>query len=264
MSSFTLDKTIFKPALYKDLRNVWFEGIELDAKDIDMKVVKRWFMGSPEERVVFDGVCRDKFAHALEAIGPERFPDANGEPFLRDLRDATQEDSKSDGAEAAWTALSIILLLDQIGRNIFRTNEGLAKVYNHYDKIAYSFVRSILSPDSAAGRPDLHPQWRSSVVHRMWFYMPLVHSEEIQAHDIYDKIMADFGEELAQEEGNETMLRFLEQALKAEKDHRDILDKFGRYPHRNAALGRETTPEEKKFMDEGGATFGVAQEKPKA
>jgi uncharacterized protein (DUF924 family) len=53
----------------------------------------------------------------------------------------------------------------------------------------------------------------------------------------------------------------LDAQFKAEKDHRDILNKFGRYPHRNGPLGRSSTDEEKRFLEEGGETFGVAQEK---
>ena len=257
MSSFVLDKDIFKPALYKQLQHVWFDGIELGAKDVNMDAAKRWFMASAEEKVAFDGVCREKFGHALEAIGPEKFPAASAEPFLREITEA----AKADGAEGAWTALSLVLLLDQISRHIFRTNDGLVKVYNHYDKMSYALMRSLLSADSPIGRPDLHPQWRLSTVFRLWFYLPLVHSEEIEAHNLYDEIMASFGKELEQEGASESMRMFWSKGLEAEKEHRDILDKFGRYPHRNEALGRTATQEEKEFMEAGGATFGVAQEK---
>jgi uncharacterized protein (DUF924 family) len=260
MSSFMLDKDIFKPTLYKQLQNFWFEGFELSAKDVNMSAAKRWFATSAEEKAAYDGLCRDKFGHALEAIGPERFSNPSAEPFLREIQDAMQADTNGDGAEGAWTALSIFVLLDQLSRHMFRTNEGLAKIYNHYDKISYLVLQALLSPDSPIGRLDLHPQWRLSTVYRLWFYMPLVHSEDIHAHDQLDEIFASFGKELAQEGGSESMCIFLQKALEAEKDHRDILEKFGRYPHRNASLGRSTTADERKFLDEGGATFGVEQE----
>jgi uncharacterized protein (DUF924 family) len=262
MSSFTLDKDIFKPALYKELQNVWFEGIELGAKDVDMSVAKRWFAASAEDKIAFDGLCREKFGHALEAVGPEKFPAASAEPFLRELREVAQADPQGvNGAEGAWTAISMVLMLDQISRNIFRTNECLAKVYNHYDKISYSLMQSLLSPDSPIGRPDLHPQWRASTVHRLWFLLPLVHSEKISAHDQYDEIMASLGEVLEKEGASGSMKMFWDKGLESEKEHREILERFGRYPHRNEALGRATTEEERKFLEEGGATFGVAQEK---
>ncbi|KAF2252953.1 DUF924-domain-containing protein [Trematosphaeria pertusa] len=261
MSSFTLDKDIFNPTLYKKILDVWFEGHELGAKEINMDVVKRWFMGSPEEKLVFDGVCREHFGHALEAIGPELFPNPNAEPFVREIQETAQRDTKGDGSDTAWAALSIVLLLDQVPRNLFRTNEGLAKVYTHYDKISQSLVKTMLSPDAPIGRPDLHPQWRFSFPYRMWFYLPLLHSEDIDAHDMLDEIYARLGEDMGREEGHEAEKVFLAQSIKAEKEHRHILDKFGRYPHRNYALGREPTLEEKKYLEEGGNTFGVAQEK---
>jgi uncharacterized protein (DUF924 family) len=52
---------------------------------------------------------------------------------------------------------------------------------------------------------------------------------------------------------------WLENYQKSAKDHRDILERFGRYPHRNTALGRVSTEEERRFIEDGGATFGVAQ-----
>lgn len=261
MSTFQLDKAIFNPALYQRLRKVWFEGADLDAKDVNAKVAMRWFNASPEDRIAFDDVCRATVGHALEAIGPDRFPNPTADPFLREIQDASQADPEGDGTGGAWAALGLILLLDQIPRNIFRTNEGLAKIYNHYDKISYSLARSILGPNAPVARPDLHPQWRTSVPYRMWFYLPLLHSEDLRGHDMFDGLVEGFGEDLAKAGPSESMQAFYQKLVDSEKDHRSILDKFGRYPHRNVALGRETTPEEQNFMDGGGATFGVAQDK---
>lgn len=260
MSSFALNKDIFNPSLYKQVQNVWFEGHALGSQDISMDVVQRWFLAPPEEKLRFDKICRNNFAHALEAIGPEEFPNPSAEPFLDEIHESVQRNPTDDGADAAWTALSIIILLDQISRNIYRTNEGQRKIYTHYDKIAYSLVNTLMSPETPIVRPDLHPQWRLSLAHRQWFYMPLMHSEDLDAHKILDDIFAKFREDLGKEDGYESMKQFLERSMKSEKDHRDILEKFGRYPHRNGALGRESTDEERKFLAGGGATFGVAQE----
>ncbi|PVI02474.1 DUF924-domain-containing protein [Periconia macrospinosa] len=264
MSTHTLDKNIFNPTLYKNIQTAFFEGVELGAKTIDFAVLKRWFTGTPEEKLAFDNVCREQFGRALEAIGPDQFPRPTAEPFVRELEEMAAKHTGSDGSEVAWTAVSMALLLDQAPRNIFRTNEGLAKVYNHYDEIAHSLVKVLLSRQSPIGRPDLHPQWRLSMLHRMWFYMPLMHSEDIASHELHDHIMAELKEELRRENGNEAMLGLLDKSMESEKEHRDILDRFGRYPHRNQALGRKSTPEEMKFLAEGGATFGVAQNKAEA
>ncbi|KAF2009807.1 DUF924-domain-containing protein [Aaosphaeria arxii CBS 175.79] len=260
MGSFTLDRTIFNSELYDRVRDIWFEGHPLDAKEVSIPVLRRWFMGTPEEKVEFDSICRENFKHALEVIGPEKFPSPTAEPFLRQIEEVVQNDTTPDGSKAAWTTLSMVLLLDQMTRNIFRDKSGLAKVYSHYDQIAYSLILHLLSSDSPIQRPDLHPQWRVSVAHRQWFFLPLIHSENIEAHNKASEIMAKLKEDI-ESEGVERQSQFLEQGLKAEREHREILDRFGRYPHRNLALGRKSTAEEERFLAEGGATFGVAQAK---
>jgi uncharacterized protein (DUF924 family) len=261
MSSFTLNKDIWNPTLYKRMQDVWFEGLALGSQEVPMETVKRWFMLSSGERDAFDAQLRKDFGSALESIGPEEFPNPTAEPFLREIRDAAQRNPADDYSEAAWTSLSITLLLDQVPRNLNRTKEGLVKVYTHYDKISAALSSVLMSPDSPIGRPDLHPQWRYSLAHRTWFYLPMVHTEDIEVHRQLDDIYAECEEELNKQEGLEGSKSFLEQGMKSEKEHREILERFGRYPHRNECLGRASTEEEKTFLTEGGATFGVVQSK---
>lgn len=260
MSAFALNKDIFNPALYKEVQKVWFQDYTPDKQTIDYDIVKKWFGASPDERHAFDATCRASFAHALDAIGPDKFPNASAEPFLREIHDAVQRSPENDGAEAAWTALSLALLLDQMPRNIFRTHDGLVKVYTHYDKIAYSLITALMSTSTPIVRPDLHPQWRLSASHRLWFYLPLVHSEDVEAHKKYDEIIREFKKDLETVEGYEGSKKFLERATQSGIEHRELIDRFGRYPHRNGALGRTSTEDEKKYMAAGGMTFGVAQE----
>jgi|SRR5690242_4532329 len=259
MSSFTLDKSIFTPALYQSIQDVWLGGVNPNGEEVNMDVVRRWFMGTPEERLALDKKCSDNFLHALDAIGPQKPSSATADQFLDQLTEIAQNDTVGDGAEAASAALSIAILLDQMPRNIFRTDEGLVKVYTHYDKISQAFIRTLFSSKSPISRPDQHPLWRKSTAHRMWFYMPLCHSEDVEAHKQLDGLLEDLQRDLDTQTGCAGSKNLLEGQFKAEKEHREIIDKFGRYPHRNGALGRESTKEEIKFMSEGGATFGVAQ-----
>lgn len=263
MSSFTLDKTIFTPALYQRVQDVWLGGIDPNGEEVNMDVVRRWFMGTPDERLALDKTCSDNFLHTLDAISPAKLTTPTAQPFFSQLTEIAQNDSKGDGAEAASAALSIAILLDQMPRNIFRTNEGLVKVYTHYDKISQAFIRTLFSPASPIPRPDQHPLWRNSTAHRMWFYMPLCHSEDVEVHKQLDGLLEDLQKDLDAQPGCAGSKKLLEGQFKAEREHREIIDKFGRYPHRNSALGRKSTEEEIKFMSEGGATFGVAQEKTK-
>lgn len=263
MSSFNLNKEIFNPGLYKQIRDIWFKDTPIGATEIDMSVAKQWFMASAEEKADFDGICRHNFARALEAVGPDQFPNPSAEPFLREIEQAVQNNPTDGGAEAACTALSIVLLLDQITRNIYRNQEGLVKVYNHYDIICFSLMSRLLSTDTPLVRPDLHPQWRKSPIFRLWFYLPLIHNEDLNMLEKAIEIEEELEKELDGEEGFENAKMFVQEGLKSTREHRDILRKFGRYPHRNISLGRESTEEEKKFLTEGGATFGVAQTEEK-
>jgi uncharacterized protein (DUF924 family) len=132
------------------------------------------------------------------------------------------------GQYDAWAAtpegaLALLLLLDQFPRNLYR-NSGHAFAT---DPKARAIARTAI----AAGHDQaVEPALRS------FFYLPFEHSE--------DPADQDYAVELCRALDAET--------LKWAEIHRDIIVRFGRFPHRNAALGRETTGEEKVFLDEGG------------
>ncbi|KAF1996660.1 DUF924-domain-containing protein [Amniculicola lignicola CBS 123094] len=264
MSSFQLDKTIFNPTLYARIREIWFQDLKPSDTEIPPSVIKQWFANTPDEKVHFDGVCREAVGRALDSISPSNFPNPNAAPFLQQLEEVVKKEKSEggDGSEAAKTALSMVLLLDQMPRNLFRTKEdGLANVYTHYDKISLPFLMSFFSSSPLITRPDIHPLWRLSPSYRMWFFLPLVHSEDLAVHDLLDVSFRESKRDMEEGGGSPGLMMFIEKGMESEKEHRDILEKFGRYPHRNEAVGRETTAEEKAFMVEGGASFGVQQEK---
>jgi uncharacterized protein (DUF924 family) len=261
MSTFELDKTIFNPTLYKELTDVWLGGVDLKGEELPDEALKRWFRGTPDEQIVFDALCRAKFAPALESIGPDKMPKSTAQPFVDEIQEVARNDSCGNGSQAAWTALSLTILLDQIPRNIYRTGTGLRNVYVHYDTLSYALIRALFSPSSPIPRPNQHLQWRHSFAHVLWFHLPLVHSENIEAHDLLDGIQREFAQDMEKSEGLKASKFFLGPAMEEEAKHRAILERFGRYPHRNQAVGRQSTEEERKFLDEGGDTFGVAQTK---
>jgi len=131
-------------------------------------------------------------------------------------------------AERAEGALALLLLLDQFPRNLWR---GSAHAYAT-DPLARSVAESAL-----AGGLDqqLEPALRP------FFYLPFEHSERMQDQD---RSLALCQAHL-QASGDEATYKWA--VL-----HRDIIARFGRFPHRNAALGRATTPEEQLFLDDGG------------
>lgn len=262
-SSFALDKSIFNPILYKSMRAFWFGDLPADATAPDFNAAQKWFgVGkSDEEKAAFDGACRQNFAHALESIGPERLSLPAWESYERDISDAegiaapflpeVEAARAKDEKEGSDTLLSLILLLDQMSRNIYREPEGLRKVYTHYDRLALALVyanRSLID----------HPFYRTRWVYNMWLLMPLLHSEHLPSHDLWSQLYAESKAvvEAMGEEGKPA-LEFLGKGLDAEEKHVELLKRFGRYPHRNEFVGRDTTVEEERYLEESGETFGV-------
>jgi uncharacterized protein (DUF924 family) len=120
-------------------------------------------------------------------------------------------------------ALALILLLDQFPRNVFR---GTRRMYAS-DAAALRLAEAAI----AAGH-DRH----FDADLRLFFYLPFAHSESLADQERCVALCGALGgESLAHAEG-----------------HRDIIRRFGRFPHRNPILGRETSEEERHFLDDGG------------
>jgi uncharacterized protein (DUF924 family) len=134
--------------------------------------------------------------------------------------------------------LALIILIDQFRRNLYR---GTAKAFSH-DKVALK-----LCVEGAMERKDkgLTP------IQRVFFYMPLQHAEsrKVQAKsvELYDRLAESVSPTLQE--------TFLTVAQFAEL-HKDIVDQFGRFPHRNTLLGRENTPEEDEYLAGDSPDFG--------
>jgi len=136
----------------------------------------------------------------------------------------------SAGACDAWAdegqgALALIILLDQFSRNLYRDD------HRAFLQDAHALH---VTEQSIERRFDVE----TPVMARKWFYMPFMHSEDLDAQKrglVYFQTRLDDPE----------TLRFAE-------IHLDIIRRFGRFPHRNAVLGRVTTPAEQDFLDMGG------------
>ena len=127
-------------------------------------------------------------------------------------------------AATAEGALALLLLLDQFPRNLYRSSGHAFAT----DPKARALAR-------AAVERGFDRQVEPTL--RNFFYLPFEHSE-----DLADQ---DFGLALCAEAGNADDLKWA-------GVHREIIARFGRFPHRNAALGRVTSPEEQAFLDAGG------------
>ncbi|MEQ9520744.1 MAG: DUF924 family protein [Parvibaculum sp.] len=134
------------------------------------------------------------------------------------------------GRLSAWESsdeglLALVLLFDQFTRNIWRDD---ARAFSG-DLRALALSRLAIERGV-----DL----RMGEAERCWFYMPFMHSEDLAA----------------QQAGMEYFATRLDDpgTLKFAQIHLDIIERFGRFPHRNVLLGRETGVEEQAFLDEGG------------
>lgn len=134
--------------------------------------------------------------------------------------------------------LALILLLDQFRRNIYRNTPD-----------AFSMDRAALKlcVEGAMEKKDKG----LSPIHRVFFYMPLQHAEsrkvQRKACDIFNKLAAAVSP--TQKETFETFAQFAEL-------HADIIERYGRFPHRNKMLQRENTPEEDEYLSGDGPGFG--------
>ncbi|KAK6440666.1 hypothetical protein LTR95_003114 [Oleoguttula sp. CCFEE 5521] len=252
---YALDKSHFNRELYKSLRDLWFPGME-NASSASKEAIQRWFgMGlSDDQKKDFDSQCHGLAISALGSISPSTislpaFTDYESDisraselagPLLAEVRDAQAQDEKS-GTE---TLLSLILLLDQMPRNIYRTPSKLPLVYNHYDRLALSLLYSSMSLPQ---NPVDDAFFKRRPVYTQWLLMPLIHAEHIPSHDLWEKY-TDETELLVKEAGDQEALDFLAQGRKSQKQHVEILRKFG----------RESTAEEVEWLKTG-ETFGVAK-----
>lgn len=141
-----------------------------------------------------------------------------------DTYEAAAAGKFSDWEKSAQGALALLILLDQFPRNMFR---GDRRAYET-DGVARSVA------DRAIGRG-----FDRQVPHfeRQFFYLPFQHSENLADQERCVELARGYGDD--------------EFAKYAER-HADILRRFGRFPHRNATLGRATRPQEQAFLDAGG------------
>lgn len=123
--------------------------------------------------------------------------------------------------------LALILALDQFPRNMFR---GQAK----------AFAWDAHSRGAAERMVDKGWDLDTDVSHRAFIYMPFMHAEDLSAQNRCVELM---GSRLADPNGG---------SMRAAISHRDVIEQFGRFPHRNKTLGRESTLEETAFLKSGG------------
>jgi len=170
----------------QDVLEFWFDGDPASHRTV-------WF----EKEDAFDHTCR-------------RFVDA-----LHDAKSGTLD----HWAETPLGALALVILLDQLSRNLFR---GSPDAYAA-DTKAQSIARVAIARgfDQQVGN-----------IERIFFYLPLEHSEDMADQAESVRLFTSLGDD----------------AAKWARHHHDIVLRFGRFPHRNAILARASTPEEERYL----------------
>jgi uncharacterized protein (DUF924 family) len=172
-------------------------------------------------------------ARAVVAFWKEAGPSlwfAKNADFDRRFRErfAAAHETAARGDLDSWLssaegALALCLLLDQYPRNAFR---GTKRMYESDEKCRSLAQRAIVAGYDLEVEPALS----------LFLYLPFAHSES-----------------LADQERSVALCQRLGPAsLQHAEGHRDIVKRFGRFPHRNPILGRRMTPDEQRFLDEGG------------
>jgi uncharacterized protein (DUF924 family) len=200
----------------RSVRDFWFGPMPMGAEALNRRL-RFWFGGeSLELRQRRDAEIYRRFGGLLERA--------------------------ASGELAAWAdsprrRLSLIILLDQLPRNMFR---GSARAFA-YDGQAQALTLSGMQSAADAAL---------DVVERMFFYMPLQHAE---SREVQDESVAAY-RRLASEAPEELSGPFAA-ALRSAENYRAIIEQFGRFPHRNRVLGRPSAPEEEQWLRSGGESF---------
>ena len=142
------------------------------------------------------------------------------------LHEAAAAGRLAHWADEGSSCLALVIVLDQFPRNMFR---GEARAFAT-DSLAHAAARVILERgwDKQMTQPE-----------QLFAYLPFEHSESLADQNLACELMKDFGEE---------QLRY---AVR----HREIIQRFGRFPHRNGILGRESTAAEIEFLKQPGSGF---------
>ncbi len=198
----------------RQVRDFWFGKLPMTAQALNQRL-QLWFPGDdrPDVAKVRDEAIRARFSSLVERA-------ARGE--------------LASWADSPRRCLSLIILLDQFPRNIYRDT---ARVFACDDQALAITLTGMQS--AADGALDM--------VERIFFYMPLQHSE---VREVQDESVAAYRRLLM--EAPQELRGAFEGSLKSAEKHRSIIERFGRFPHRNQVLERASTREEEAWLAAGG------------
>jgi uncharacterized protein (DUF924 family) len=187
------------------------------------RILDFWF-----DKLDGEGMCSSE-QQKLWFNPPEGTDEAISERFRGDVEDALAG-QLDHWAESAEGLIALVVLLDQFTRNIYRDTPTAFSGDERALAVAQAAV--------AAGRDRSLP-----AMHRVFLYTPFEHAEDLDAQeqgiDCFAGLLAD-----AAAEAHDRIADFQRYMVA----HREVIAQFGRFPHRNAILGRESTPEEQAHL----------------
>lgn len=151
--------------------------------------------------------------------------------------DAVIAGERESWRRSARGALAYIIVIDQLSRNMFR---GTAKM----------FAADPLAREACVEGLSRQFDRELAFDERVFFYLPLEHSESLDDQDWCLRLF-----EAMVDQAPAPLKEDAEYYLDFAARHRSIIERFGRFPHRNAILGRASTPEESRFLEEPGSSF---------
>ena len=196
-----------------DILKFWFGEITSRHTPIESHIAGQWFLGDKE----FDNLIINKFGGFMHVILDQ-----------------------SNDLHKIWLStlrgtVSYIVIADQFARNVYR---GTPKAFEN-DEYAQNVVNACIQSGKDRKIFALHPAFNA------FLYMPLMHSEDLKDHDTLSECQRWMLDTLEKEH---PFYGFLQEQSKYASHHRKIVEKFGRFPHRNEILRRESTEEEMQYI----------------
>lgn len=201
---------------WREVLRFWFTDAAADPAALEKRMAQ-WFTNDERERAAFDDSIRAQFGATIDAA------------VRGDLEDWVQ---------SAHGRLAVVLVLDQFARNVHRGSE---RAFSG-DARALELVQQGMK-----GGADL----LLSPLERYFFYMPLQHAEDAAVQqrsvEVFRKLASEAPPQLHE---------FLTGGIGYAEMHRDLVLRFGRFPHRNALLGRASTAAEREYLAGDVPDFG--------
>jgi uncharacterized protein (DUF924 family) len=148
----------------------------------------------------------------------------------------------SRGALDGWKTaprgrLALVIVLDQLSRNMYR---GTPRAFAQDARACVTTLEALATGDEQS----------LTTIERSFLYMPLMHAEDV---DLQHKCVAAF--ERLRDDASADLRSFVDNGLDYARKHAEIVERFGRFPHRNSILGRTSRPEEIEFLKQPGSSF---------